>query len=197
LASARHQIRGTIPLIRRAFSPAGGWLGRPVAPFPKWVVRAITYGAALFARRRSSGAVRGQFDRMEGLKEARTSNAEMAQVNGSGSHEVSRQPILDQIEGSTQRRFWLRKEEGPVDQKHLPEKAVREIRRGTLPRGPSSDRPGSRTRPARAPRPSPKYLHDWGRLQGTGGDSRGLDSWQKATSCQTVRTKVVHHQLVS
>jgi hypothetical protein len=31
----------------------------------------------------------------------------------------------------------------------------------------------------------------------TPGDSRGLDSWQKATSCQEVGTKVARHQPVS
>jgi hypothetical protein len=84
-----------------------------------------------------------------------------------------------------------------MEKKPSVEKAVREIRRGTSLRGPSPGRPGSGARSACAPIPSPKHLHDWGRLQETGGDSRGLDSWQKATSCQAVRTKVVRHQPVS
>jgi hypothetical protein len=46
-------------------------------------------------------------------------------------------------------------------------------------------------------RTSPNSLHDWGRLQGTPGDSRGLDSWNKATSCQALATKVVRHQWFS
>ena len=76
-----------------------------------------------------------------------------------------------------------------MPEKDSAEKAVREIRRGVSLCGPSSDRPVSGARAACAPRPSPKYLHDWGRLQGTGGDSRGLDSREKATSFQAVRTK--------
>ena len=84
-----------------------------------------------------------------------------------------------------------------MEKKPSAEKAVRKIRRETLPRVSSSGRPDSGAGAACAPWPSPKYLHDWGRLQGTGGDSRGLDSWQKATSCQAVRTKVVRHQPVS
>ena len=41
---------------------------------------------------------------------------------------------------------------------------------------------------------SPKCLHDWGRLQGTTEDSRGLDCGDKATSNQALTTKVVRHQ---
>ncbi len=51
--------------------------------------------------------------------------------------------------------------------------------------------------PRQRAQPSPQCLHDWGRLQGTVGDSRGLDWRNKATSCQVVRTKVMRHQQVS
>jgi len=42
--------------------------------------------------------------------------------------------------------------------------------------------------------PSPDYLHDYGGLQGTGGDSRGIENRDKATHSQGLVTKVVRHQ---
>jgi hypothetical protein len=46
-------------------------------------------------------------------------------------------------------------------------------------------------------RPSPGYLQDWGRLQGTVGDSWGLDPRHKAMICQPLRREVARRRKLS
>jgi len=43
---------------------------------------------------------------------------------------------------------------------------------------------------------SPKYLQDWGGLQGTGGDSRGQVTERQVDSFRVVESEVMHHHRV-
>ena len=78
---------------------------------------------------------------------------------------------------------------------------------GACPRRRGASRPRSILRILEAPRlvwslPETRRirlqnLHDWGRLQGTGGNSRGLDRRGEAAWNQGLTTEVVRHQPVS